>query len=46
MRYPHGAKKLLCASVLAAIGFTGELAAQDTSSAIRGRLVGATGNPL
>ena len=37
MRLPRSAKKLLCTSVLLALGATStELAAQDTSSAIRG----------
>jgi len=47
MRLPRSAKKLLCTSVLLALGATStELAAQDTSSAIRGRLVDGSGNPL
>ncbi len=46
MRCPRGAKKLLCSSILLALGLSGELAAQDTSSAIRGKLVDASGNPL
>ncbi len=46
MRFPPSARKLLCASVLLAAGYSGELAAQDTSSAIRGRLVDGSGNPL
>ncbi|MEQ8313101.1 MAG: carboxypeptidase regulatory-like domain-containing protein [Gammaproteobacteria bacterium] len=46
MRFPPSAKKLLCASIMVAAGFSGELAAQDTSSAIRGRLVDGSGNPL
>ncbi|MFN3163794.1 MAG: carboxypeptidase regulatory-like domain-containing protein [Pseudohongiellaceae bacterium] len=46
MRYPNSAKKLLCVSMLAAMGFSAQVAAQDTSSAIRGRLVDANGNPM
>jgi len=46
MRYPNSAKKLLCVSVLAAMGFSAQVAAQDTSSAIRGRLLDANGNPM
>ncbi|MEQ8409616.1 MAG: carboxypeptidase-like regulatory domain-containing protein [Gammaproteobacteria bacterium] len=46
MHCPRGARKLLCTSILLAIGFSGELAAQDTSSGIRGRLVDASGSPL
>ncbi len=45
MRY-LGAKKLLCVSVLAALSFSGELAAQDTTSGIRGKLIDGSGNPL
>ena len=46
MRYPKSAKKLLCASVLLGLGLSGHVAAQDTASAIRGRLVDGSGNPL
>jgi len=47
MRYPRAAKKLLCTSVLLALGtLSSGLAAQDTSSAIRGRLVDGNGNPM
>jgi hypothetical protein len=47
MRNPRNARNILCASVLAAIGtLSGELAAQDTSSGIRGRLVDGSGSPL
>ncbi len=46
MRYPKSAKKLLCASVLLGLGLSGQAAAQDTASAIRGRLVDGSGNPL
>ena len=46
MLKPFNSRNILCASVLAAIGYTGDLAAQDTSSGIRGRLVDADGNPL
>ncbi len=46
MRFPCGAKKILCTSILLAIGYTGSVAAQDTSSAIRGKLLDASGNPI
>ena len=49
MRCPQSARKLLCATFLPALltfGYAAELAAQDTSSAIRGRLVDSRGNPL
>lgn len=46
MRFPRGAKKILCTSILLAIGYSGGVAAQDTASAIRGKLVDASGNPI
>jgi hypothetical protein len=46
MRYPRAAKKLLCTSILLGLGLSGPVAAQDTSSAIRGKLVDANGNPM
>lgn len=46
MRYPRGAKKVICTSILLALGVAGQASAQDTSSAIRGRLVDANGNPM
>ena len=47
MRNPRNARNILFASVLAAIGtLSGELAAQGTSSGIRGRLVDGSGSPL
>lgn len=50
MRFPHGArlgaKTTLYTAVLLALGFSAELSAQDTTSAIRGKLLDQSGNPL
>ncbi len=46
MRCPYSARNLLCVSTLLAVGFAGQAAAQDTSSAIRGRVIDGSGNPL
>src|SRR5690606_28844806 len=37
---------VLAASMVLALGLAGELAAQDTTSAIRGRIIGSDGAPV
>lgn len=46
MIFPPRAKKLLLAAAIMGIGYSAGVSAQDTASAIRGRLLDASGQPL
>jgi hypothetical protein len=46
MIFPPRAKKLLLAAAIMGLGYSAGVSAQDTASAIRGRLLDASGQPL
>jgi hypothetical protein len=46
MQFPPTAKKLLLTSIVVALGYSTTAIAQDTASAIRGKLLDASGQPL
>ena len=46
MQFPPTAKKLLLTSIVVALGYSTAAIAQDTASAIRGKLLDASGQPL